>query len=90
VGHVGADEALGGLHPLLELGKELVDEPGPADGGGGQLTGVALGDPQGHGVGRAAGQLAGVSIGTGQVECFKDLHDLLGRLHVLLLGGEGA
>jgi hypothetical protein len=34
----------------------------------------------------AAGQLGGIPVATGQVERFKDLHDLLGRLHSVLLG----
>jgi len=47
----------------------------------------AGGHPMGHGVMVDPGQLAGVSIRLGQVESFKNEHDLLGRLHVLLLDG---
>ncbi len=68
VGHVGADLALAGLHPLLELGKEGVDELTAVRGRDAQLTSVSSGHPVGHGVVVAAGQLAGTSVAVGQVE----------------------
>ena len=34
----------------------------------------------------STGQLGGVPVAPGQIECFEYLHDLLVRLHVSLLG----
>lgn len=40
----------------------------------------------GRGVMRTGRQLAGIPVTAGQIECLQDFHDLIVRLHVLLLG----
>jgi hypothetical protein len=80
---VGADLAIAGLHPLLQLRQELVHHLGPAHRRGRQPTGVPASHPVGHGLVVTPGQLAGVSIALSQVERFEYLHDLLGMLHAV-------
>jgi len=80
---IGADLAVAGLHPLLQLGQELVDQLRATHRRSGQLTGVTAGDPQRDRVVIATGQLASRPITAGQIERFKNLHDLLGMLHVV-------
>jgi hypothetical protein len=67
---IGADLALGLVHPLLDLGQELVDQLRAGDRAVHAAAGVPGGDVAGHGVVRAAGQLPGVPKRPGQVERF--------------------
>src|SRR5690606_6848265 len=86
VADIGADLALGPLHPLLDLRQERVDDPLPPLGAfTWQPPLVALGDIRGDGVMRTAGQLTGIPERPCQIERFEYLHDLLARLHLLLL-----
>ncbi len=71
---------MGQLDPLLDLVQVRVDDLGPPGHLGGQEPGVAGDDQTGHGVMRAARQLASVTIRAGQIESSKNLHDLLGKL----------
>ena len=85
-GHVGTNLGVRPLDPLLDLRQERVDNPlPPLRSAAKQLAGVALGDIAGHGVMRHAGQLAGATQRPSQVERFQHIHDLLARLHSLLL-----
>jgi hypothetical protein len=81
VGDISAQLAAAALHPLLQLGPIGVHHHGPGRRVGGERASPAGGDVAGDGVMIAAGQLGGVPVASGQVERFKDLHDLLGRLH---------
>ena len=83
---IGADLGVAGLHPLLDLGHERVDEALTALRPlARQLAGVAPSYPVRHCVMRRAGQLASVSERLRQIKRFKYLHDLLAGLHLLLL-----
>jgi hypothetical protein len=80
VGDVGAQLAVAALHPFLQLRKMRVDQLLPGQRARRKPTGLPGGDIAGDGVMVAAGQLGGVTVASGQVVGFQDLHDLLGRL----------
>lgn len=80
---VSADLALGGVHPLLDLGQEGFDDPRARLEGRAQSSGVTPCHLVGDGLVVTAHQLSGVSVAVGQIESFEYLHDLLGMLHVV-------
>ena len=78
--------ALGRLDPLLELVEVIVDDlsaPSRARREPSLLSRLDVVSDCARGAPR---QLGRVSVTLGQVECFENLHDLLVRLHVSLLG----
>jgi hypothetical protein len=81
VGDISAQLAATAVDPLLELGPVRVDHHRPARRVRTQPARFAGGDVADHRVVVAAGQLGRVPVAPGQIERFKDLHDLLGRLH---------
>jgi hypothetical protein len=83
MGHIRADLAVAGLHPLLQLHQELIDQLRPADGCGRQLPDITARHPVSDRLVITTSELAGVSIALGQVERFEYLHELLGMLHVV-------
>ncbi len=70
MGDVGADLALGRLHPLLDLGVVRLDHERPLGPRRPVAGGVAFGDQPGHRVMGAASQLGGGTRRTGQIERF--------------------
>ena len=83
VSDIGADLAVTGLHPLLHLRQEPIDQLLAPHRRSRQLADVPTGHPLGNRVMVAVGQLAGRSITLRQIERFQNLHDLLGMLHVV-------
>src|SRR5690625_741565 len=90
MGHIGTDLALALVHPLLDLGQVLIDQLRSRGGLVAQPPRITGGDVPRHSVVGDPGELAGVPVGPCQVERFENFHDLLGRLHVSLLGAMGA
>ena len=81
MGFVGADLALGGLDPFLDLGHERIGHPPTVDRFGDRLTRIPGGDMPGHRVVRAAGELRGGAQRSGQIIRSKYFHDFSVKLH---------
>jgi hypothetical protein len=65
-----------------EFTAAMSDQPGPRSRFRRQHPGVAAGHPSRHGLVVTPGELPGITETSGQIESFKYLHDLLGRLQV--------
>ena len=91
-GHIRPDPATGTFHQLLELLQERIDQSISAHrlARPAQLAGVAPLHPVLHRVRRTARQLGGRPEHVRQIKRFEYLHDLLGRLQLLLpIAGHG-
>ena len=83
---IGADLAVRPLDSLLDLAQERIGDSSTALRAIiGQLARIAASHPERDAVMRTTGQLAGRPERTRPVERFKNFHDLLARLHLLLL-----
>ena len=69
------------LHPFLQLGQELIDQPRPCRRRVGQTARPTSRDMPGDRVMGAAGQLPGRTQRPGQIKRFQNFHDLPCRLH---------
>jgi hypothetical protein len=86
---VGADLALGQLHPLLHLGQELDDQLRPGRRLVELAAGFTRGDVPRDRVMGTASQLAGVPIRPRELERFQRFHDLACRLDGVPPRGRG-